>query len=228
MKYENINEKTVKISLTFQDLADHDVKLTDFMGNQHVIEELFYDIVEELGIEDRFQNSGLMTFQVQPHPKGVDLMVIEEEIDMNQLQEATTPDEMEELLGDFFEKIGKGMPKNYGMANEDGEVDSNPRRKLKEIPDFIYYSVKFERFEDLMSAVKNVRISAEESELYLYDTAYYLVILDNQKAKGAMNVETYRARMMDYGEETRDVREILQEYGQVLIPTQAMKVLAEI
>ncbi|XHB95101.1 adaptor protein MecA [Lactococcus garvieae] len=31
MQYEEINEKTIKISLTFQDLVDHDVKLSDFL-----------------------------------------------------------------------------------------------------------------------------------------------------------------------------------------------------
>ncbi|HAP15587.1 MAG TPA: adaptor protein MecA, partial [Lactococcus sp.] len=34
MQYEEINEKTIKISLTFQDLVDHDVKLSDFFTNQ--------------------------------------------------------------------------------------------------------------------------------------------------------------------------------------------------
>lgn len=30
MKFENINENTIKISLTFEDLSDHDVKLLIF------------------------------------------------------------------------------------------------------------------------------------------------------------------------------------------------------
>ena len=67
MQYEEINEKTIKISLTFQDLVDHDVKLSDFFTNQSMVENLFYELVEELGLEERF-SSGLLTFQIQPFP----------------------------------------------------------------------------------------------------------------------------------------------------------------
>src|SRR5574337_913477 len=78
MEYKQINDKTIKISLTFEDLKDHDVKMSDFLVNQGMVEKLFYELVSELEIEDKFSNTGMMTFQVRPHPKGVDLLVTEE------------------------------------------------------------------------------------------------------------------------------------------------------
>ncbi len=54
MKYEDINENTIKITLSFDDLTDYDIKLSDFFGNQEVIEQFFYELVDELGLENRF------------------------------------------------------------------------------------------------------------------------------------------------------------------------------
>ena len=68
MEYKQINDKTIKISLTFEDLKDHDVKMSDFLVNQGMVEKLFYELVSELEIEDKFSNTGMMTFQVRPHP----------------------------------------------------------------------------------------------------------------------------------------------------------------
>ncbi|WP_332371012.1 adaptor protein MecA [Lactococcus cremoris] len=54
MKYEDINENTIKITLSFDDLTDYDIKLSDFFGNQEVIEQFFYELVDELGLEKSF------------------------------------------------------------------------------------------------------------------------------------------------------------------------------
>ena len=61
MKYEDINENTIKITLSFDDLTDYDIKLSDFFGNQEVIEQFFYELVDELGLENRFGNVGMLT-----------------------------------------------------------------------------------------------------------------------------------------------------------------------
>ncbi|MCL2677302.1 MAG: adaptor protein MecA, partial [Streptococcaceae bacterium] len=116
MKYEEVNESTIKINLSFQDLQDHDVKLSDFFGNQSLIEQLFYDLVEELDLGERFTQTGMLTFQVQPHPKGVYLVVREENMDFNPEDFPDDPEEIENMMGTLFEKIGN-MAKQNGMSN---------------------------------------------------------------------------------------------------------------
>jgi len=177
MKFEDINENTIKITLSFDDLTDYDIKLSDFFGNQEVIEQFFYELVDELGLENRFGNVGMLTFQIQPFPQGVH-MIVQEETDQE--------------------------------------------------PDFIYYSVRYDDMMSALAGVKNVKFADEESEFYRYEGDFYLVVLDNQKAKGKMHVESTRARMMEYGEASKISREFLQEYGECLIATRALDVLRKI
>ena len=57
MEYKQINDKTIKISLTFEDLKAHDIKMSDFLVNQGMVEKLFYELVSELEIEDKFASA---------------------------------------------------------------------------------------------------------------------------------------------------------------------------
>lgn len=229
MQYEEINEKTIKISLTFQDLVDHDVKLSDFFTNQSMVENLFYELVEELGLEERF-SSGLLTFQIQPFPKGVNIIVTEENIDIDPNNLPDDPEEFEQLMTDFFGRV-EDLKQNGGAMTDTGTTENKEVKaeaENKPQPDFVFYSLEFDNMTQLLTAVKNVKIEAEESELYRYEDKFYLIILDNQKSKGKTAVSTMRARMLEYGHETASSRETLQEYGEILITSRALEVLSKI
>lgn len=221
MEFQDINENTIKIKLTFQDLEEHNVKLSDFFGNQMAVEQLFYELVEELELGDRF-TSGVLTFQVQPHSKGIYLMVSEEKVDFD-----GDNDDLEEMMQDIFgkldEKLGGNMMDRMENTNRQKEQETK-----QEEADFIYYSVKFDNISQLLDAVRNVQFKEEESELYRYDDKFYLVVLDNQRDKGSDEVAMNRARLYEYGKSTEDSREILQEYGEWLIYNNAMNQLAKI
>lgn len=243
MKFEDINDNTIKISLTFEDLSDHDVKLSDFFQNQEAIEQLFYELVEELGLENRFTQTGMLTFQVQPNPKGVHLIVTEENFDETTNVDfddedsgdiSEDPEEFEELMSGFYNKLnelGANMAaengvKNYrsgsGVPNEVASEEEKPN------PDFIFYVIRYQNALSLLTAVKNVQFTEELSELYRYDDDFYLVILDSRKKRGRIEVETSRARMAEYGELTIRTREFLQEYGKCLITSRALETLRKI
>ena len=101
MKYEDINENTIKITLSFDDLTDYDIKLSDFFGNQEVIEQFFYELVDELGLENRVGNVGMLTFQIQPFPQGVHMIVHEEAMLGEGGEIPDDPEEFEELMTGF-------------------------------------------------------------------------------------------------------------------------------
>ncbi len=230
MKFEDVNENTIKISLTFEDLTEHDVKLSDFFQNQEAIEQLFYELVEELGLENRFSQTGLLTFQVQPHAKGVHLIVTEETFGEEGMGEIPDdPEEFEELMSGFYDKLNEI---GANMAAERGIKNFNPGHKAakhkKPEPDFIFYSLRYQNALALLTAVKNVKFPEELSELYRYDGDFYLIILDNRKVRGSMQVDSMRARMTEYGELTSYSREFLQEYGEVLIENHALETLRKI
>lgn len=235
MKYENINSNTIKISLTFEDLTEHDVKLSDFFNNQEVIEQLFYELVDELGLESRFTNTGFLTFQVQPHPRGVHLIVSEEAFgDNNSNNEIPDePEEFEQLMNGFYNKLNEI---SASMAEERGIKNFNPgllglpemEKEVKEEPETVFYSIRYNSPMTLLAAAKNVNFQEEVSELYRYEDDFYLVVLDSIKERGKVQVESMRARLMEYGEATSYSREFLQEYGENLISTGALDMLRKV
>lgn len=233
MKYEDINENTIKITLSFDDLTDYDIKLSDFFGNQEVIEQFFYELVDELGLENRFGNVGMLTFQIQPFPQGVHMIVHEEAMLGEGGEIPDDPEEFEELMTGFYNKLNEI---GADMARERGITDFKPglglpgakKDEAEQEPDFIYYSIRYEDIMSVLTGIKNVKFADEESEFYRYDGNFYLVVLDNQKEKGKMHVESTRSRMMEYGEATKMSREFLQEYGECLIATRALDVLRKI
>ena len=234
MKFENINENTIKISLTFEDLSEHDVKLSDFFQNQEVIEQLFYELVDELGLENRFNQTGMLTFQVQPNPKGVHLIVSEELLGDDNGEIPDDPEEFEEMMNGFCNKlneIGANMAAERGVKdfqpglNMDGYTKGKKRSKEA---DFVFYTLHFTNPMDVLEAVKNVRFSEDLSELYQYDNDFYLVVLDSIKKRGSMQVESMRARLLEFSNLSTYGREFLQEYGKCLIAEHALAKLRKI
>lgn len=249
MEYKNIGGNTIKISLTFQDLEEHDVKMSDFFENQDIIEQLFYELVEELGLEENFGSTGMLTFQVQPNPRGVTLFVREENFDFNngepdfqKLGDMSDPQAIGDAMEDFFSRLSEAGQKQGLPALPTDQIDMNrmmdklqqgvknveEAEKKEEEADFVFYAIKFENASELIAAAKNVRMDEEESELYRYQDQFYLVIMDNQKAKGRMTIENNRARMMEYGYDTTNGRDTLLEYGETLIKTRALSLLSKI
>ena len=131
-------------------------------------------------------------------------------------------------MTDFFGRVEDLKQNGGAMADTSTTETKETQVENKPDPDFVFYSLEFENMSQLLMAVKNVKIDAEESELYSYQDKFYLIILDNQKSKGKTAVSSMRARMLEYGQETPNSRETLQEYGEILINTRALEVLSKI
>ena len=135
MEYKQINDKTIKISLTFEDLKAHDIKMSDFLVNQGMVEKLFYELVSELEIEDKFANTGMMTFQVRPHPQGVDLLVTEE-LNMDNMQFPEGSEGLQEMMDEAMEQMGD-------MASLMDNMSSKPNfYVMDDHADFVYVILK--------------------------------------------------------------------------------------
>ncbi|WP_172354393.1 adaptor protein MecA [Lactococcus insecticola] len=221
MEYKQINEKTIKISLTFDDLKEHDVKMSDFLVNQGMVEKLFYELVSELEIEDRFANSGMMTFQVRPHPMGVDLLVTEE-VNMENMQFPEGAEGLQEMMDEAMDQMGDLA----GMM--DAGQDKPNFDLMDDNADYVYFIIKFQKISEAVKLSKAVIEDVEESELFQFQDQFYLTILDNQKLKGAREVGLLRARMLEYGDQSDFSRETLLEHGVSVFREEALENLQHI
>ena len=221
MEYKQINDKTIKISLTFDDLKSHDIKMSDFLVNQGMVEKLFYELVSELEIEDKFADTGMMTFQVRPHPQGVDLLVTEE-LNMDHMQFPEGSEGLQEMMDEAMEQMGD-------MASLMDNLSSKPNFDvMDDQADFVYFILKFNKISDAVKLSQAVIDDVEESELFQFQDHFYLTILDNQKRKGFKEVSLLRARMLEYGKPSDFSREALLEHGQTIFREEALESLQQI
>ncbi|MDR1605968.1 MAG: adaptor protein MecA [Streptococcaceae bacterium] len=220
MEYKQINDKTIKISLTFEDLKAHDVKMSDFLVNQGMVEKLFYELVGELELEERFANTGMMTFQVRPHPKGVDLLVTEElNLDNMPFDHADGLQEMMDEAMGHMENMGAMMDAMSAKPNFDVMDDQ---------ADYVYFILKFRKLSEAIKLSQMVINDVEESELFQFQDQFYLTILDSQKRKGVKAVSLLRARMLEYGEASDFSREALLEHAKTIFRESALENLQQI
>ena len=91
MEMKQINETTLKIMITMEDLEEHGMELKDFLIPQEKTEEFFYTVMDELDLPDNFKNSGMLSFRVTPRKDRVDVFVtksdLKEDLDFNDLSD---------------------------------------------------------------------------------------------------------------------------------------------
>ena len=233
MELENINENTIKIKMTFEDLRERGVELSEFLTNQEAVETLFYDVSSELDISDKFVESDLVSFQVRPNAKGIDLMVRGEKVDMENLDLPDDPEEFakafEELLKskNNVEHLNLDTAPNVeeaakmlfgGGVSETSEEDSDE-------PVYTYFTASFSDLDDLLHAATSLTREVDASELYRYKGSYYLVVL--QGDTGTNNARV-RSQVLEFGKDSNYSRERLLEYGDTIFPYEALEKLQEI
>ena len=112
MEMKQINETTLKIMITMEDLEEHGMELKDFLIPQEKTEEFFYTVMDELDLPDNFKNSGMLSFRVTPRKDRVDVFVtksdLKEALDFNDLSEAI-PCYVCIIAMPFFYSISEGI-----------------------------------------------------------------------------------------------------------------------
>ena len=81
MEMENINEHTIRVLIENADLEERGITFLDLLGNQKQIESFFYSILEEVDVDNQFQETDAITFQVLPNGNGLELFISKGDID---------------------------------------------------------------------------------------------------------------------------------------------------
>lgn len=213
MELEHINDGNVRITITKEDLADRGLTLIDLMSNQQAVEEFFYTILDEAGIADEFQESSVLSFQVIPKD--------------NQLEVYVSRDDA--VMEDTFEKFLSGFSKSseeISAKKSDAEVAANENNAQENSSqEFVYFSLEFNDFENIILLAKDLFIEAEATELYKLKDKYYLIILLNQLELGHTHVQDILGRVIEYGEKSPITRDYLVEYGQSIVQYDAIEII---
>ena len=245
MEVKQINDSTIKITIQLEDLEEHGMEIADFLVPQEKTEEFFYTILDELEMPESFLDSGMLSFRVTPKPDKLDVFVTRSKIDKNlnfedlgnlpDLDELSqmSPDEfLKTLEKNIFEKSKDDLEAVKSLeaaeADQEDSADSSEEKEEENLDRYVYYILSFADLRSVVSFAKTVDYPIDLSELYKYDSAYYLTILVDLEEKPELYPAWLLAKMREFAEDTDITRSVLQEHGRLLLVTEAIQQLQKV
>ena len=220
MEIEHINEDTIRVRIENSDLEARGYTFLDLLGNQKHIETFFYSILEEVDIDEEFQESDAVTFQIMPNRNGLELF-ISKNADMHDNLfahmdiEGLDEDDLESETGfQPFEKY-----KNFGKPNR--EKSESPKIE----PDNQKIVVEFSTFEQIIELARIFQIEAGFTNLYQYTDRYFLEMSFLNDEFSLRTPQEEKAIVLEFGLESKISADVLIEHGQVIIEDVALETI---
>ena len=218
MDMERINDNTIRVSIGNEDLAERGITFLDLLGNQKQIESFFYSILEEVDVDEQFQETDSVTFQVLPNQDGLELF-ISKNLPLDDMNSIESVDDG--LLGDSFSNFLKDHIATHDKETEeeiDEEVD------MLQHGDRIQEGVfRLDSFEAVVTLAKNVKIHNVLTYLYVYKDEYYLRVSFFVEEAGEEQIKNDLSKLYEYAQNSHVTTDILEEYGEILMERNALE-----
>lgn len=204
MEMEHINENTIRVLIGNEDLADRGITFLDLLGNHKEVESFFYSILEEVDIEDEFQGSEAVTFQVLPKSDGLELF-ISKNVSSEDLS-----------TYDSFNNMKSGEGNNF--INEQIE-DEFTNETIKNVV------FELDDFEALVELANEVRLPSTMTNFYSFQENYYLQIVFLLDELGANKMEDSIAQVLEFANLSSVTSGVLSEHGTCIMERNALDIV---
>ncbi|WP_313237453.1 adaptor protein MecA [Sporosarcina ureae] len=206
MEIERINENTVKFNLSYGDIEARGFSKEDVWYNRDKSEELFWDMMDELGDDTEFEVEGPLWIQVNAMNEGIEVIVTRAHLPKN-AESSQFPFGIEDP-GELFDPIFDAITESEEESEEELQVT-----------DRLFVFNEFDQIIPLTS--KMISLEDEfDSQLYAFEDRYSLI--EKKRAKDIASMVTeYGAvskmsihRIGEYGKEVMgsDVFEQVNKY----------------
>lgn len=209
MEIEHINEDTIRVIIENTDLEERGITFLDLLGNQKQIEKFFYSILEEVDIDEEFQESEAVTFQVMPNNNGLELFISKGanfKEDLNQIDGLGDHTPLEEnknqSVEDFMDEV------------EEYDTEENETREA---------IIVLKSFEQMILLSKSLYLESGSSNLYTYNNSYYLHLVFFIDEMNEKTSEDELAIALEYGEKSSISSAVLAEYAEQIMKTNALE-----
>lgn len=128
MRMEKINDSTIKVTITKDELDERGVNLLSLLGDEDKIESFLYSILDEIDVDDDFKSTGTVTFQVVPSTNGLD-MYIKNKINPKMVEGMMNKDNK---TSNSFIGTMKGMTDTTSDNQSDSQVGAEFDKFIKE------------------------------------------------------------------------------------------------
>ncbi|MEG0255395.1 MAG: adaptor protein MecA [Vagococcus sp.] len=220
MEMERINENTIRVSIGNDDLEERGITFLDLLGNQKQIESFFYSILEEVDVDEQFQETDSVTFQVLPNHDGLELF-ISKNLPMDDVNHL---DMMPEgALGDGFTDFLKEHMKNQGTSNENNELDEEIDFISNESGDTVDAIFRLDTFESMITLAKSIKLQNVLTYLYKFKEDYYLRVTFFVEDTSENQMKNDMSQIYEYTDRTNITVDILEEYGELVMDLNALE-----
>ncbi|MCC5895137.1 MAG: adaptor protein MecA [Alkalibacterium sp.] len=208
MEIEHINEDTIRVIIENTDLEERGITFLDLLGNQKQIEKFFYSILEEVDIDEEFQESEAVTFQVMPNNNGLELFIskganFKEELNqIDGLGQQPLEDSTNQTVEDLIDEV------------EEYDTEDNETRDA---------IIVLKSFEQMIQLSKSLYLESGTSSLYTYNNSYYLHLVFFVDEMNEKTSEDELAIALEYGEKSSISSEVLNEYAKKIMNTNALE-----
>lgn len=247
MEMKQISDSTIKITIQLEDLEERGMEMADFLVPQEKTEEFFYTILDELEMPDNFLDSGMLSFRVTPKPDKVDVFVTKSKLDKNlsfeDLADLPDMDELSHMSPDeflktleksIFEKSKEDIEAVQSLETAEAEEgaqfsqEAADEQLTENAERYIYYILRFEDIKAAAAFAQTVDYKIDLSELYKYDSVYYLTILVDVEGFPERYPAWLLAKMREFADDSDITRAVLQEHGYLLLVTDAVSGLQKV
>ena len=247
MEMKQISDSTIKITIQLEDLEERGMEMADFLVPQEKTEEFFYTILDELEMPDNFLDSGMLSFRVTPKPDKVDVFVTKSKLDKNlsfeDLADLPDMDELSHMSPDeflktleksIFEKSKEDIEAVQSLETAEAEEgaqfsqEAADEQLTENAERYIYYILRFEDIKAAAAFAQTVDYKIDLSELYKYDSVYYLTMLVDVEGCPERYPAWLLAKMREFADDSDVTRAVLQEHGHLLLVTDAVSGLQKV
>ncbi|WP_086349140.1 adaptor protein MecA [Candidatus Enterococcus clewellii] len=209
MEMEHINENTIRVLIGNEDLADRGITFLDLLGNHKEVENFFYSILEEVDIEDEFQGSEAVTFQVLPKSDGLELFISKNA----SVEDVPSIGSFSDLSSDeASEMIRKQLEANYTDETKD-LIDDSIRS----------YVLELDSFESMVQLANEIYVKSMLANLYKYKDKYFLQVMFFLDEVSVTEIENEWSRLLEFGQQSAVTPEVLNEYGSCIMERNAIE-----
>ncbi|SFK44477.1 adapter protein MecA 1/2 [Marinilactibacillus piezotolerans] len=214
MEIEHINDDTIRVKIENRDLEERGITFLDLLGNQKQIESFFYSILEEVDIDEEFQESDAVTFQVMPNNNGLELFISKGAQFKEELNDEMDDDSAMDPVRMLNEKLSQNV-KPDGLEEYLKAQDVKSREVI-----FV-----FRTFEQVIMMAQEFSLESGASTLYKYKDQYYLHVVFFVEEMVIRTMEVEIAHILEFGEKSRISSEVLDEYAEVIMDNSALELI---
>lgn len=233
MEMERINENTIRVLIENEDLEERGITFLDLLGNHKEIEHFFYSILTEVDIDEQFQDSDAVTFQVLPNQNGLELFISKNLVESEDGELPVIPEleASKEMLGELIRKqlSQKGkldkLKKIVGFE-EDWDDSLSDDEDEDDGPIIFDYVIQLESFEDAIQLAKVHLINYTDSSLFKMSDHYYIHMhFELTESEQRHSLKEDLALLLEYGTLSMLTPEVLSEYGHCVMDRRALEQL---